>query len=262
MPQVSYNDFQTQENQRQEQSQRPRISYFALKNDGDEAIVRFMHDSVDDFDIMYVHTVNIGGKFRKVNCIRNPYDSIDACPFCAQSRPLNKRIYIHLIEYIRQDDGKIVGIPKIWERSSDYVTKLKNLCTEYAPLSDSIFKIKRNGVAGSMDTTYDIMFANPNIYRSDIYVKNANAFDNITALGTAVLDKNYQELSELISGENTKNNNTSVTTNTQSTSANSAYQQNKSQVSAVASTNQSSYTPQSDVASFNRPRRLYSSDEE
>lgn len=254
--QVSYQDFQNENQQlNSNQGARTRIGFFALKNDGDEAIVRIMHDSVDDFDIMYVHNATINGKMRKVNCIRNAYDELDKCPFCAAGKPINKRLYIHLIEYTKDQEGKIVATPKIWERSSEYINRLKNLCQEYAPLSDNIFKIKRNGVAGSVDTTYDIMFANPNLYRSDIYIKDNNLFNNIKALGTAVFDKSYDELAKLL-GDNVPTNQTSAPAINRPV----VNEVQPASNAAMPNTFTNNYTNMNETSMFNRPKRLYSNE--
>ena len=58
------------------------VGFFTLRNDNDEAIVRFMCDSTDDFEILTVHDVQIGTKYRKVNCIRDPREPLDNCPLC------------------------------------------------------------------------------------------------------------------------------------------------------------------------------------
>lgn len=196
MGQLSYEDYESQKQQANNQG--PRIGYFALKNDKDEAIVRFMHKSPADFDINLVHGMHIDGKFRKVNCIRELNESSDACPLCAANILLQKRIYIHLLEYVKQEDGTFKAIPKFWERSSAYITTMANLCSEYGDLSECLFKVKRNGVQGSVDTTYDIMFASPAIYRNDIYVKDNEAFAGVTALGKAIVNKSFDDLQKLV----------------------------------------------------------------
>ena len=63
-----------------------------------------------------------------------------------------------------------------------------------------IFKIKRNGEAGSVDTTYDILFANPNIYRSDIYPKDTTLFENYKVIGSTVLYRSAEKMVELLNG--------------------------------------------------------------
>lgn len=176
----------------------PRVGYFSLKNDGDEAVVRIMHDSPADFDIVATHQHNIGGKFKRVNCIRDPKEPVDNCPFCAAGKPIQYRMYVHLLEYRPGEDGRIQAIPKVWERPAAYANSLKNLLTEYGPLSDLVFKVKRNGAAGSTSTTYDLIYANPAVYKPELYPKKADAFKDYRATGNAVIDKTYEELMAML----------------------------------------------------------------
>ena len=61
MAQFNYNDYVSQEaNKTQEGAVNTNsVSYFALKNDGDEAVVRFIYDNPNQFDLLTVHTVQI-----------------------------------------------------------------------------------------------------------------------------------------------------------------------------------------------------------
>ena len=174
------------------------VGFFNLKNDGDEAVVRIMHDNTASFDLVTTHPVQIGNKYRRVNCIRNPREPIDNCPMCKSGAKVQQRFYIHLIQYVKDDNGNIVPQPKIWERSASYAVTIKNLIDEYGPLSDCIFKIRRNGEAGSMNTTYSILYGNPQIYRPELYPKDESAFENYSVVGSIVMDKSFEELSEFI----------------------------------------------------------------
>ena len=49
---------------------------------------------------------------------------------------------------------------------------------EYGDLRDVVFKIKRRGARGSLQTTYDILPANSNIYKEEIYKKDFSCFNN------------------------------------------------------------------------------------
>ncbi len=175
------------------------VGFLTLKNDGDEAIVRIMHDSVDDFDIVTVHPITLGGKFRSVSCIREPREPIDNCPLCKNGTKIQSKIFIHMIQYTTNANGQIEAKPVVWERSISYATKLKNDIDEYGPLSNCIFKIKRNGKAGDMQTTYDMKLGNPNMYNEASYPKLDNAFANYSACGTIVLDKTYDEIATFVS---------------------------------------------------------------
>ena len=204
MGQFSFDEFQRSQERRsqtttaQAQPSGPRVGFFALKNDGDEAIVRIMHDSTADFDMCAVHNVDIGnGRKRNVNCIRTPKEPIDNCPLCAANVPVYTKIFIHLIEYVRDDQGQIQALPRVFERPASYANTLKQLLDEYGPLSDNIFKIKRSGAPKSRDTRYNIMYASPAVYRPDLYPKKPELFEGYKAVGNAVVDKTADELMDL-----------------------------------------------------------------
>lgn len=192
MAQIRFEDIQDvgQNNSNQNFS----VGFFSLKNDGDEAIVRIMHDSTDSFDIVSTHAINVGGKYRRVNCCRTPREPVESCPLCASGNPSQQRFYIHLIQYTRNENGQVVPEAKVWERSLAYANTIKNLIVEYGPLSNLIFKIKRSGAAGSMDTKYTIMYANPQMYPENIYPPVPNAFDGYTAIGNVVMDKTVKDI--------------------------------------------------------------------
>lgn len=179
---------------------RNRINFFSLKNDGEEAIVRFEVDSATDFDIHSIHQYTIGtNRFSKVNCLRsNPQEPLDKCPMCEAGIPLKYQLYIKLIEYTKDENGQVVATPKVWERSASYCNTLKSLITEYGPLSRCIFKVKRNGAPGDMKTRYDIFFANPQIYRPDLYRDDKSLFEGYSVEGSCILDFDKNTLLEVM----------------------------------------------------------------
>ena len=135
-----------------------KVEFFSLKNHGDEAIVRIMHDSVADFDIITTHPVKVGNFWGKVNCIRDPREPMDNCPFCKSGVKIQQRFFIHMIQYIKDPStNQITAKPVVWERAAnEYAIKFRTLIDEYGPLSNCVFKIRRNGQAQPMDTTYEI----------------------------------------------------------------------------------------------------------
>lgn len=184
------------------------VGFFTLRNDNDEAVVRFMCDSTDDFEILTVHDVQIGSKYRKVNCIRDPREPLDNCPLCKSGARINNRFFIKLLQYDKVTDpttGVVRVVPKamMWERSTAYAKTLKSYLDNYGPLSDIICKIIRHGKAGDMQTTYEIV---PNlskaVYKDEIYVKDTNLFGDFEAFGTVVMDRTADEMNYfLASGE-------------------------------------------------------------
>ena len=180
------------------------VGFFTLKNDNDEAVVRFMCDSTDDFEILTCHEVQVGGRYRKVNCIRDPREPLDNCPLCKSGARINNRFFIKMIQYDKVSDpttGVVTVVPKamMWERSTAYAKTLKSYLDNYGPLSDIICKIIRHGKAGDMQTTYEIV---PNlskaVYKDEIYVKETNLFGDFEAFGTVVMDRTADEMNHFL----------------------------------------------------------------
>lgn len=184
----------------QQNSSSNGVSFFSLRNDNDYAIVRFTERTTNDFDILSVHDINVGGKYRKLNCLRaNANDSLDPCPACKAGLKLVNRFFIHLIKYDVDDQGNIVPIPMVWERSLRFANQLRDLINTYGDLPNSIFKITRHGAAGDMQTTYSIMYCPPTMYAPEQYPAHPELFDNFSVLGTIVLDKNTDEINTFLS---------------------------------------------------------------
>lgn len=206
MGRLDWNDFQNrvaeQEARGEQRGNGPRVGYFSLKNDGEEAIVRFCHDTPEDFELLAVHTIrDENGRMKNINCIRSPKDPIDMCPMCEAGEKVSLKIFIHLIQYERGEDGKIVGKPKIWSRSSAYAKKLAGLMTDYGSLKDCIFKVRRSGAAGSKQTDYSINFQSERVYPESVYTKEGmEVFDTFTALGNHVADKSYEDMFAMVNG--------------------------------------------------------------
>jgi hypothetical protein len=179
------------------------VQFFGLKN-GEDAVVRLLIDTVDDFDIRTVHSVKMDGwqYGRNVNCIMENGDA-RTCPLCAKGEKLIQKLYIKLLKYTTTADGKVEVTPMIWERSRFDrvfgVQPLANHLTTYGPLSDILCRITRSGEG--LNTTYTATFGlniMPNskaIYRDDLYVKDTSLFGDFDVLGVSILDKNYSELS-------------------------------------------------------------------
>lgn len=192
------------------------VGFFSLKNDKDSAIVRIMHDTVEDFDLESLHEVKVDNKYRKISCLRNSvYDDVESCPLCAGGYEVKHKCFIHLIEYVQDaTTGKVTAIPKIWERHMAYAKELKTLLLNYGPLSNSLFKIQRNGAARDINTTYSIMYCPPAMYPDDVYKKLDNPFKGYSALGAVVWDKTKEELTQfLVTGAFPKKSATNDTVN-------------------------------------------------
>ena len=175
-----------------------RVGFFSLKNNGDEAIVRFMYESTNDFEILSYHTVQVGDRTRKINCVREAHEAVSACPLCSRGENTVTRFFIKLIQYVPDENGGIVAVPKVWERSISYAKTLSDLMNEYGPLKNNLFKIKRNGAAGSRDTKYSIMYASPQVYPVETYPYTGNELADFSVLGNLITNPTVDELNKFV----------------------------------------------------------------
>ena len=87
MAKYSYDTYEDLRKSNQQQSRQPKerkVGYFKI-NDGEEAIVRFNYSSPKEFDIVTIHNIKVGDRFRKVSCLRvDGREPLDNCPLCAK----------------------------------------------------------------------------------------------------------------------------------------------------------------------------------
>lgn len=185
-------------------SSKQSVEFFSLKNDGDEAIVRFAFDNLSELQYATVHNVTVGGRYRKASCTRKSLsEPVESCPLCAAGNPLQQRMFVKLIQYNldeRDVNGRPSYVAKIWERSVNFRKILGSFINNYGPLSDMVFKIVRRGASGDTKTTYDILPCMPQVYNPELYVKDFSAFDDYSVFGTVVIDEDYVGLTQILNG--------------------------------------------------------------
>lgn len=208
-----------------------RVSFFSLK-EGEEAIVRFMHNSRADLELYTVHNVNVNNRSRRIVCLAGVGNPNGNCPLCSSTKSFvnnfgttvnvkaqQTRVYVHLLHYVKGADGNIVAVPKIWDIG---IRKARELCSfmdSYGTLSDMICRVQRQGKG--TDTQYPISCNLPkNIFSDEVYVKDEKAFNGYSVLGTILLDRTAEEMLEYERTGNfpfprTANNNSTNTTYSQ-----------------------------------------------
>lgn len=189
MAQISYEDVKANDNEYS-------VEFFNIKNDGGEALVRILCDSISDLDILTVHPVTIGQSAfpnREVSCLRTPHEPLEKCPFCNSGEKVKQRVYIKMLQYDPQTHKPSAVV---WNRPAGvYVPKLKSYIDNYGPLSQIMCKIVRHG--SGLDTTYDIIpNLNPQLYTLDAYKLDTSDFEDFKVLGRMVLDKTADEMIE------------------------------------------------------------------
>jgi len=125
--------------------------YFHLADDGDTALVRFLHINEGDLDkygSKVVHKVDINGKERKVVCL------LENCPLCEAGYKNRARLFLQLVEYDENgnilDDGKV----KVWERGKQILPDILDMLNRYAPIYRFTTEIVRHGAKGDPKTQY------------------------------------------------------------------------------------------------------------
>lgn len=154
--------------------------FFSLKDDKDTAPVRFLYDSIEDVEGFAVHEIEIEGKKRAVNCLREYGQPIEVCPFCQAGKPVKVKYYVPLAQIA---DDKVV----IWERGKKFGQKLSSMCSRYPHLVSHTFEIERNGKAGDQQTTYEI-------YETGQDETTIDNFEIPKVLGTVVMDKSADDM--------------------------------------------------------------------
>lgn len=124
-------------------------SFFQLKNDKDTARVRIMYRGMDDVEGLAVHEIELDGKKRYVNCVREYNDPIDKCPLCKANYKVIAKLFVPLFN---EETGDVM----VWERGKKFFGKLSSLCGRYDNLVSHIFEIERNGKPKDTATTYEI----------------------------------------------------------------------------------------------------------
>ena len=178
-----------------------KVGFFGL-NDGQEAIVRFAINSVDDFEIYTVHPITVGQSSypnRRVSCLRtNPKtDPINYCPLCAKGEKVQQRLYIKMLQYVNEN-GQIIPKAVVWDRPAySYAPQLKSYLDNYGPLTNIVCKIVRHG--SGLDTKYDIIpNLNPQMFNEQLYPKDFSDFDGFNVLGSMVMDKTFEDIVQFI----------------------------------------------------------------
>jgi hypothetical protein len=156
-------------------------SFFALKNDKDTAVIRFMYNDMEDVEGFSVHEVEVDGKKRYVNCLREYNEPVDSCPLCAARYKVIAKLFVALYDV---DADEV----KVWDRGKTFLSKLSSLCARYNPLVATPFEIERNGKKGDTNTTYETYA----METDDMTLEDLPEVPQI--MGGIVLDKSFEDM--------------------------------------------------------------------
>jgi len=172
-------------NEMEQYSSGGNSEFFSLPNDKDMATVRFMYETFEDVDTYAVHQIDVNGKNRYVNCLRDHTQSVDECPLCSAKYPIIAKMFVSLYDV---NEDKV----KIWDRGRSFKDTILGLCNRYNPLVSTPFEIERQGKKGDTGTKYM-----PYPLQSDDTML-ADLPEKADPLGTIILDKSYDELCDYL----------------------------------------------------------------
>lgn len=184
--------------------ERAKVGYFSsLKEDGDETLVRLNYSTKADFKVTDVHRVMIDGKWKNVECVRGMYDTAEKCPLCASGDKRKSKVFVQLLQYSRGEDGKITAEPKIWDRGYGFVPELLDVIADAVedekikantPIRDIVFKVRRVGEKGSLDTRYKLKVMQPAVVPETEFTKDFSAFEGFDSAHHDYFTKTEEEL--------------------------------------------------------------------
>lgn len=123
---------------------------FILQNDGDYADVVFLYQSEQDVLIADAHYINTSDYAGYVHCTGH------GCPACAKKIRVQQKLFIPLYNATK---GEI----EFWDRTPKFLPQLsQDVFKNYPNPSEFVFRISRNGAAGSIDTRYTISICGNN----------------------------------------------------------------------------------------------------
>lgn len=162
--------------------------FLSMPNDGDVVKVRFMYNKLEDIEGVAVHQIEVDGKKRYVNCLREYGKPVDDCPMCKAGRFVNAKLFIPVYDI---ESGSV----KIWERGKKFFGKMTGLCSRYASkdnLVSHVFEIERHGKKGDTQTTYEVYECE----KDDTALEDLPEVPDI--IGGLVLDKSKEEMQYFI----------------------------------------------------------------
>lgn len=127
---------------------------FRLVNDGDSADVIFLYRSIDDVLIADTHYIKSADYSGYVHCCGR------GCPACGKNIRVQPKLFIPVYNLTENEI-------QFWDRSVKFENQLSKDVFEKCPNPcEYVFKVIRHGVAGDINTTYEITLIGKNSQES------------------------------------------------------------------------------------------------
>lgn len=204
MSQFNYSEYQNVVNRAQSapSNSAVKVGFFKLRDDKDEALVRFNVASLDELQFATVHQLSAATKWMKVSCLNEVGSYSDNCPLCKKVAEGDtsigkaaKKVYVQLlVSYKDKATGQFsTAIPVIWEKPAGFSREIANLLRDYGSLKEHVFKVTRNGAAGDMKTTYSVAYI-PLYDKPETVPTDFSAFANFKINKHSYWEKTLEEI--------------------------------------------------------------------
>lgn len=155
-------------------------SFFALQDDRDTAIIRFLYNDMNDVEGVSCHTIKVDGKDIDVECLRKYDEPIENCPLCREGHKINAKLFVPVYNTETKES-------LIWTRGKTFFKDLSSLCSRYNPLVGTPIEVERQGKKGDTSTKYVF-------YPTQSDNSILSDFPEVNAEGSAYQIKTYDEL--------------------------------------------------------------------
>lgn len=172
-------------------------SFFKIENDMEIKRVRLLGRDMNDFPGYACHEVEIDGRRRLVNCLRDYNEPVSVCPFCSCHDPkIRKQIAKVFIPLYNLEDDEV----QVWERGKSFFPILSSYCSRHKNVVSYITEVERHGKPKDTNTTYMLYEAEE---QGDERVEFDDYADRLPEiLGRYILDKSAEDMEYFLeSGE-------------------------------------------------------------
>lgn len=126
-------------------------NWFILQNDGDYADVIFLYRGTQDVMMADTHYIKSEGYSGYVTCCGRD------CPACRNQLRIQPKLFLPVFVLASTSSPGAAGHIQFWDRTMRFQPQLVNdVFRGYPNPSEFIFRITRHGVAGDINTRYDI----------------------------------------------------------------------------------------------------------
>lgn len=161
---------------------------FLLRNDGDYADVIFLYESLDDVLVADTHYIKSADYSGYVHCCGR------GCPACSKGIRVQTKLFIPLYNLTTNQ-------VEFWDRSIRFEQQLsQDVFANFPNPSEFVYRITRKGVAGDVNTVYQISAIGKNSVLSYADILKINNISFPAYYENICKDMSAKQISDLLSG--------------------------------------------------------------